>query len=498
MIHLPSHLLLTPNEMTCADHMSAESGIPSFDLMRRAGYAVAAAALSHFPAAVRFVVLCGPGNNGGDGYVAARQLADSGAEILVYALGDIDDLKGDAALAFKFWGGSVTPLGKFEPRPGDVAIDALFGAGLSRKLSDEVTAVISAVEKAEVPVLAVDLPSGIDGRSGKQLGAAFKADCTVTFMTRKPGHLLLPGRSLCGDTEVADIGIPRRIIEAAGGSISENGPQIWSAHLPLIGAGSHKYRRGQLAVFSGEASKTGAARLSAIAGLKTGAGLVTLASPEDAMAANAAQLTAVMLRQVETKAELMDWLESAKLSAFVLGPGFGVGSRARDLVLALKDRPLVLDADGITSFRDDPAALFDAFADGETHLVLTPHEGEFGRLFPDIAADETSSKPEKALKAARLAHAAVVYKGADTVIASPDGRVAINTNGPPWLATAGSGDVLAGMIGAFLAQGMPAFEAAAAGVYLHGKAAELAGPYMTAEDLAGQAGHAMADLAANR
>jgi ADP-dependent NAD(P)H-hydrate dehydratase / NAD(P)H-hydrate epimerase len=164
----------------------------------------------------------------------------------------------------------------------------------------------------------------------------------------------------------------------------------------------------------------------------------------------------------------------------------------------LKDRPLVLDADGISSFRHDPARLFDAFADAETRLVLPPHEGEFGRLFPDIAADETSSKPEKALKAARRAHAAIVYKGADTVIASPDGRVAINTNGPPWLATAGSGDVLAGMIGAFLAQGMPAFEAAAAGVYLHGKAAELAGPYMTAEDLAGQAGHAMADLAANR
>jgi hydroxyethylthiazole kinase-like uncharacterized protein yjeF len=496
MAYLPSHILLTPDEMACVDRMSAESGIPSFGLMRRAGYAVAATALSHFPAAVRFAVLCGPGNNGGDGYVAARQLADGGAKISVHALGDPDDLKGDAALAFQLWGGSVAPLREFQPQPGDVVIDALFGAGLSRKISDEIAGVISSVERAGVPVLAVDLPSGVDGRSGKPLGAAFKAHCTITFMTRKPGHLLLPGKSLCGDIEVADIGIPRRIIEAAGGSISENGPPIWSAHLPFVGADSHKYRRGHLAVFSGETSKTGAARLSAIAGLKTGAGLVTLASPEDAMAANAAQLTAVMLKKVDTNAELSDWLETAKLSAFVLGPGFGVGSRARDLVLALKDSPLVLDADGITSFRDDPAILFDAFEDGETHLVLTPHDGEFGRLFPDIAADETSSKPDKALKAARRAHAAIVYKGADTVIASPDGRVAINTNGPPWLATAGSGDVLAGMIGAFLAQGLPAFEAAAAGVYLHGEAAGLAGPYMTAEDLAGQAGHAMADLVA--
>ncbi|GGF82456.1 bifunctional NAD(P)H-hydrate repair enzyme [Rhizobium wenxiniae] len=496
MAHIPSHLLLTPDEMARADRMSAESGIPSFDLMQRAGYAVAATALSLFPAALRFAVLCGPGNNGGDGYVAARQLAESGADITVYALGDPDDLKGDAGRAYQLWGGLVAPLCEFEPRPGDVVIDALFGAGLSRTLPDDVTALISSVERAGVPVLAVDLPSGIDGRSGRPLGAAFKADCTVTFMARKPGHLLLPGKSLCGDIKVADIGIPRRIMEAVRGRLSENGPQIWSANLPLVGADSHKYRRGHLVIFSGEASKTGAARLSAIAGLKTGAGLVTVASPENAMVANAAQLTAVMLRKVDSEAELSDWLENAKLSAFVLGPGFGIGSHARDFVLALKDRPLVLDADGITSFRDDPAILFDAFADGETHLVLTPHEGEFGRLFPDIAADETLSKPEKALKAARRAHAAIVYKGADTVIASPDGRVAINTNGPPWLATAGSGDVLAGMIGAFLAQGLPTFEAAAAGVYLHGQAAGLAGPYMTAEDLAGLAGQAMADITA--
>jgi NAD(P)H-hydrate epimerase len=253
-----------------------------------------------------------------------------------------------------------------------------------------------------------------------------------------------------------------------------------------------------LAVFSGEASKTGAARLSALAGLKTGAGLVTVASPADAMAANAAHLTAVMLRQIETGTELNEWLDSARLSAFVLGPGFGIGNRARDFVLALKNMPLVLDADGITSFKDDPAALFEAFADGKVRLVLTPHEGEFGRLFPDIAADESLSKVDKALKAAERAHAAIVYKGADTVIASPDGRAMINTNGPPWLATAGSGDVLAGMIGALLAQGMPAFEAAAAGVYLHGEAANIAGPGMMAEDLAEQAGQAMADLSRSR
>lgn len=498
MAHLPPYLLLTPDEMARADRMARESGIASFDLMVRAGYAVAAAALHRFPEARRFAILCGPGNNGGDGYVAGRALAASGANVAVFTHGHPDDLKGDARLAFEAWRGAVAHLGKYEPQPGDIVVDALFGAGLSREVSREVAEVIAAVTEAAVPVLAVDLPSGLSGRSGKTLGAAFKADRTITFMARKPGHLLLPGRSLCGDIEVADIGIPKRIIGAAAGMLGENLPELWSTLLPLAGSNSHKYRRGHLAVFSGEASKTGAARLSALAGLKTGAGLVTVASPADAMATNAAHLTAVMLRQVETAADLDEWLERAKISAFVLGPGFGVGTRAIDFVLGLKSKPLVLDADGITSFKDDPPALFKAFAHGEVRLVLTPHEGEFGRLFPDVAADETLSKVEKALRAAKRARAVIVYKGADTVIASPDGRALINTNGPPSLATAGSGDVLAGMIGAFLAQGMPAVEAAAAGVYLHGEAANIAGAGMTAEDLAELAGQAMANLSRSR
>ena len=307
-------------------------------------------------------------------------------------------------------------------------------------------------------------------------------------MTRKPGHLLLPGRALCGYVEVFDIGIPARIVQSVAGKIRENAPALWQGLLPEPAGDTHKYRRGHLAVFCGPAGRTGAARLSAMAGLKAGAGLVTVASPGDAMPVNASSLTAIMLHQVDTVGDLESWLGTAKLAAFVLGPGFGIGEKARKFALALKDRPLVLDADGITSFKDNPQQLFDAFAGGETRLVLTPHEGEFSRLFPDLAADENLSKVEKAAKAAERAHAAIVYKGADTVIASPDGRACINANGPPWLATAGSGDVLSGMIGALLAQGMPAFEAAAAGVYLHGEAARRAGRGMTAEDLAAHAG----------
>jgi NAD(P)H-hydrate epimerase len=306
----------------------------------------------------------------------------------------------------------------------------------------------------------------------------------VTFMTRKPGHLLMPGRELCGLLTVVDIGIPARIVLShSDKDIAENTPRQWQAAVPAALLETHKYKRGHLVVFSGSATATGAARMSAMAGLRAGAGLVTIASTKTALVVNAGALTAIMLHEIDDLTALEKWLGDKRLSTFVLGPGFGAGETARQFVKALAGRHLVLDADGITSFKDDPAQLFDAFAEGETHLVLTPHEGEFGRLFPDIAADETLSKVDKARNAARRAHAAVIYKGADTVIAAPDGRALINSNAPPWLATAGSGDVLAGIVGGLLAQGMPAFEAAAAGVWLHGETAQRAGRGLTAEDL---------------
>ena len=477
-------LLLSPDDMAAVDRAAAASGIDSYGLMEKAGQAVAASALRHFPEALRFVVLCGPGNNGGDGYVAARALQQSGAEARLFHLGDPKTLKGDAARAFEDCQILGQAMAHYSPQPGDIVIDAIFGAGLSRPVPDEVETIIAAITKAGLPVIAVDLPSGLDGRSGQVLGAAFRAAHTVTFMTRKPGHLLMPGRDLCGMLEVFDIGIPARIVRArANGMVAENTPAQWQADLPATATDTHKYKRGHLVVFSGGATATGAARMSAMAGLKTGAGLVTIASPEQALAVNAGMLTAIMLRAVDDEAVLRAWLADQRLSTFVLGPGFGAGEKARQFVLALSGRHLVLDADGITSFRDEPQRLFDAFADGPTRLVLTPHEGEFVRLFPDIAADNALSKVEKARAAAARAHAAIIYKGADSVIAAPDGRALINANAPSWLATAGSGDVLAGIIGGLLAQGAPAFEAAAAGVWLHGAAGQRAGKGLTAEDL---------------
>ena len=479
----PAEMLLTPAAMAAVDRAAAASGIDSFGLMERAGQAVAAAALRLFPAARRYVVLCGPGNNGGDGYVAARALSACGAEVVLFHHGDPAALKGDAARAFAACPQAGEELTAYRPAAGDVVIDAIFGAGLARPVPPAVAETIARVTEAELPVVAVDLPSGLDGTSGRILGAAFRAAHTITFMSRKPGHLLVPGREICGTLEVFDIGIPARILLAHAGTVGENRPDAWRTSLPAAGTDTHKYKRGHLVVFSGGATATGAARMAAMAGLRSGAGLVTIAAPEEALAANAAALTAIMLRPIADEAALRRWLEDTRLSAFVLGPAFGAGERARDFALALRDRRLVLDADGITSFRDDPQDLFEAFADGETRLVLTPHEGEFARLFPDIAGNAALSKVDKALAAAARAHAAVIYKGPDTVIAAPDGRTLINANAPPWLATAGSGDVLAGIVGGLLAQGMPAFEAAAAAVWLHGQAGAHAGKGLTAETL---------------
>lgn len=474
--------IITPADMAKVDAEAAASGIDSFGLMRAAGHAVAASALRHYPGAVRFACLCGPGKNGGDALIAADALLESGANVTVFLLDDPARLTGDAASAFARLSAACFALADYVPETGDVIVDGLFGAGLSRPVSQDVADLMAAVTAARLPVVAIDLPSGIDGRSGQVLGACFQAARTVTFMTRKPGHLLLPGRSACGDLEVIDIGIPGRILEAYRKDIAENVPALWEDAVQALDPSAHKYRRGHLVVFSGPASSSGAARMSATAGLAGGAGLVTMVASSEAIPTLAAHLTAVMLKPVDGDAMLEDLLADERLNAFVLGPGYGQADRARSIVTALAKRALVLDADGITAFRDDPQALFTAFH-GPVRLVLTPHDGEFARLFPDLAADDQASKIDRATRAARRSNAVIVLKGSDTVIAAPDGRIAINANAPPWLATAGSGDVLAGLVGAHLAQGMPAFEAAASAVWRHGAAGHTAGEGMTAEDL---------------
>jgi hydroxyethylthiazole kinase-like uncharacterized protein yjeF len=482
--------LLTPDEMAEADRLAIEAGpFTGIELMRRAGAAVVAAVLERFPAAAAVHVLCGPGNNGGDGYVVARLLAEAGVSVGVWSLA-APKAGTDAAIAAGECPVEPQPLGGFRADAGDVVVDALFGAGLSKPLEGDAARAIAEIERSGAAVVAVDLPSGISGAGGKVLGTAPRADLTVTFFRLKPGHLLYPGRDYCGETAVADIGIGEDVLNGIGPSCFENTPALWQGALPFPSVDTYKYKRGLACVFSGGPSATGAARLAATAAARIGAGAVTVLSPAAAMLVNASHLTAIMLAKVDEVADLEKFIEKRKPNAFVLGPGFGVGERARELALAILENGefggLVLDADGITSFRDAPASLFITAGSGHAApLVLTPHEGEFARLFSGLAEDKTLSKLDKARRAAERSHAVVVYKGPDTVIAAPDGRAAINANGTPFLATAGSGDVLAGMTAGLLAQGMPAFEAACAAVWMHAEAGSRFGAGLIAEDLPG-------------
>jgi len=486
--------LLSPAQMAEADRLAIAAGpFDGIGLMRRAGAAVASAVLARHPAAVSIHVLCGPGNNGGDGYVAAKILHESGAGVSVWASG-APRQDSDAALAAAECPLEARPLAEFTAEAGSVVVDALYGAGVSKPLSEDALRAVDTAAALGLPVVAVDLPSGVSGESGSLLGGAFRAETTVTFARRKPGHLLLPGRELCGEIVLADIGIADSIIDALGIRTFENMPALWQRDLPSPAVDTHKYRRGHVGVFSGGPSATGAARLSALAAARSGAGAVTVLSPANAMQVNAAHLTSIMLRKVADMGDLNAFLDDRRPSAFVLGPGFGAGEKARTFALAVLERGspeggksgiegLVLDADGITSFRDAPASLFITAGASSVPLVLTPHEGEFARLFSGLAADAGLSKLDRARKAAARSHGVVVYKGADTVIAAPDGRAAINANGAPWLATAGSGDVLSGVIAGLLAQQMPAFEAACAAVWMHAEAGRRFGPGLIAEDL---------------
>jgi NAD(P)H-hydrate epimerase len=467
-----SHELLTTAEMARADAFAVAHGVPSPVLMENAGRAVADAIVTRFkPCAV--TVLCGPGNNGGDGFVVARLLDESGFTVRVAQ--DGDHHKGDAKQMSARWKGARVALEPDALNGARLVVDALFGAGLSRPLEGAAAQMVEALN--DLPVVAVDIPSGVSGDTGQALGGVYvRAALTVTFFRKKPGHLLLPGRALCGETVVADIGIPA---QAANSQLHENNPGLWK--FPWPGLEGHKYSRGHCVVMSGPAHATGAARLAARAALRVGAGLVSVASPPDAVLVHAAHLTAIMIKPFQGAPGLENLLSDKRLNAVVLGPGLGVGRATRDLAAtALKSgAAVVLDADAITSFREDPQALFGLVDD---RCVLTPHEGEFERLFPGLL-DQSASKLEAARAAAARALCVVLLKGADTVIAAPSGKAVINSNAPPSLATAGAGDVLAGLIAGLLAQGMPAFDAACAGAWLHGAAASRFGPGLIAEDL---------------
>jgi hydroxyethylthiazole kinase-like uncharacterized protein yjeF len=449
--------LLTPAEMAVADRSAVAMGVSVATLMENAGRAIARAVRANIRPC-RTLVLCGPGNNGGDGYAAARILAQWGWPVAVAALAPA---RGDAADMAREWRGPVVPFAADEVARADLVIDAVFGAGLGRDLDEAVIEVLRAARR----VVAVDTPSGVDGATGAVRGFARQAELTVTFFRLKPGHKLLPGRDLCGRTVLADIGLPGAVLEEIRPTNYLNTPDLWD--LPSLEAGSYKYTRGHVTVLGGKAM-TGAARLAAGSALRGGAGMVTIAAQEAADIYRGGDPCLIV-----DAAKLDEQLRDPRRTVWVCGPGLGADAARTALpVLLASGRLVVVDADALTLCAGQPEMLRGA-------AVLTPHAGEFARVFGPPGQDRLSAVRE----AARRTGAVVVLKGSDSIIAAPDGRVAINDSAPPTLATAGAGDVLSGLVAALLGQKMPAWEAACAAVWVHGQAATIAGAGLIAEDL---------------
>jgi ADP-dependent NAD(P)H-hydrate dehydratase / NAD(P)H-hydrate epimerase len=473
-VHPNQTALLSVAQMTQADRAAIAAGTPGSLLMQNAGNAVAREITRRWsPRPV--VVLCGPGNNGGDGFVVATALAQTGWPVRVALTGHRSELRGDARIHAERWNGSVEVVSPAVIADAALVVDALFGSGLSRPLDTQVADTLAAVAQRGLPLVAIDVPSGVMGDSGESVGAV-PAACSVTFARKKPGHVLLPGRDLCGEIVVADIGIPAAALGSLGIDTWENDPAIWRADLPRANSAGNKYSRGH-ALLCGGYPMTGAARMAARAAARIGAGLTTIAVPDIAFPIYASALTSIMVQPLRQSGDLARLVSDLRYTAFLIGPGAGANDATRETALELlgTGRPVLLDADAISVFASRATALAQAI---RGPCVMTPHDGEFARVF-----DPHGDKLVRARAAARQSGAVIVLKGADTVVAAPDGRAIVNTNAPASLATAGSGDVLGGLILGLLAQGMDAFLAAAAGVWMHGAAAAGFGPGLLAEDL---------------
>ncbi|MGB0853365.1 MAG: NAD(P)H-hydrate dehydratase [Pikeienuella sp.] len=518
--------LVTAAQMRAIEQTAINSGATTGgELMERAGRGVVDAIFKHRPDLVaersEVVVLCGPGNNGGDGFVIARLLSEKGCDVRVYLCGNEEKLPPDAAENCRLWRvlGDVLPiedLGVFDLLRGNarLVVDALFGTGMKRPLPGHIADLANAWGALDETakwgfLVSVDVPSGLDSDSGRVIGdAAFRADLTVTFGWAKPAHFLAQGPALCGAVEVVSLGIEdahaQNALTAPHGAkqvstaIDRHLIRLAAVDRPHIKVPGHKYTHGHVLVLSGGVGKGGAARLAARGALRIGAGAVTVGAPPSALIENAAQLNAIMLQRINGPDGLAEVLRDHRLRVMVIGPGLSVGAETRALIstafAADGPRAFVLDAGALASFCDAPEALF-AMTSG-TKTVLTPHTGEFQKLFPDISAQMIGavtsgpaySKVDATRAAAARAGCVVLLKGADTVISWPNGLAlivaAVRDRACPWLATAGAGDVLAGFIAGLLARGYDARQAAEEGAWLHQECARTFGPGLIAEDLA--------------
>jgi NAD(P)H-hydrate epimerase len=472
------HALLDAASARALDAAAIAAGTPAAELMERAGAATAAAIAARWKP-VPALVLAGPGNNGGDGYVVARCLREYGWPVRVAAFGDAAKLSGPAAIATGRWGGPVEAAGPDCLAGAGLVVDALFGTGLSRALDGQVKATVERLNGLCLPVVAVDIPSGIDSDTGAILGAAVRADMTVTFFRRKPGHLLLPGRDLAGEIVTDELGVDPGIYAAIPVDLFANAPGLWADAFPWPTAQSQKYTRGHALILGGT-RMTGAARLAAHAAQRIGAGLVTVAADPSVVALYAAWRADLMISPLATDDAFAALLDDKRISGVLLGPGAGADARLKQAIGAALEAKtsLVLDADSFTILADRSNGLLDRL---HSNVLLTPHEGEFARAFyPPVP------RLRSALRAAHETGATILLKGSDTIVAGPDGKAVINSGAPPDLATGGSGDVLAGLAAGLAANRLPPMLSAIIACWVHGRAAALFGPGLIAGDIADQ------------
>jgi len=475
--------LLTAEEMSRAEQLAVEAGTSSLTLMENAGRGVAEEVVRRYPRGSRVTVLCGPGSNGGDGFVSARYLRERGYQVRLALLGKQDELPRDPKEMARRWDEAIEPMSLQSLEGSQIIVDAIYGAGLRDNVSGIPAQIIEEVTARTLPVVSVDVPTGIDATQGTVHGLAFKSAATITFFRRKTGHVLLPGRLYCGDVRAVDIGIPATVLGDIAPRTFTNDPDFWLRYFPKLKVDGHKYDRGHAIAVSGPMESTGAVRLAARTALRVGSGLVTVATSKSAFYINAAQLTAVMVSPFEGPSGLADILSDPRITAVLIGPGAGAGIEVKDLVSSVlaSEATAVLDAEALTAFSELPAELFEQIKARPAPVVITPHEGEFKRIFPEL--DNEISKLERARRAAEISGAVVILKGPDTVVAAPDSLASVSENAPPWLATAGSGDVLAGLVTGLLSQGMAAFDAAASAVWIHCELAHAFGPGMIADDM---------------
>ena len=494
--------LLTASEMQAVDQRAASQGVDTYALMLAAGEAVASVITRRYSNDQRVVVVAGSGNNGGDGAIAAQALVSAGFVVVLLQFAPNGVHRKDAKRAFDEYAGAIKfvdensyPQSRSCILEADIVIDALLGAGLSRSPQGLIAEIIATINQSDACVVSVDLPSGIDGDNYQVHEPSVLADISVTFFRCKIAHVLMPTKAACGELVLADIGLTEKQLPADKQvwPCQLNSPSLWLNQLRPPSLSDYKYTRGHVLVRGGGVASTGAARLCAQSALNSGSGAVSVSCSADSLAIYAAHLTAVMLKVHNNEAEFEQSLRDVRINTVVIGPGTGVGrsTQAYTALALAANKRCVLDADALTSFIDQPARLFQLLKNTETTAVMTPHHGEFQSLFGTTPCSEPADRLSQAQAAAKLCEAVVVYKGSDTIIAAPDGRSVINNNAPAWLATAGSGDVLAGVIAALLAQGLDAFNAACAGVWLHSDAASSLHYPMTAEQLCDYVGESL-------